>query len=566
MDSAANFKVAYFSLEIALENSLESYAGGLGILAGDLLRSATDLELPMVGVSLLNDQGYFKQEIDENGQQQAEPVTDYDFSKLIKLPTEVSVRIGLEQVTIRAWQYLIKSSIKSSQFTIPVILLDTNFSSNSDSNRQLTRRLYGGNEIERLKQKIILGRGGVKMLAALGYKNLEKYHLNEGHGALAAVELFLNSTQPDEKAKLASVRKKCVFTTHTPIREAINIYQSAEVLKYQADFPVKFHGLVEDGQVNMTKVALYFSGYSNAVSKSHQIIAQEMFPEYHLQAITNGVHSATWTASEFQKLYDKYLPGWRQAGQKLQQATIIPIQELKVAHHNAKTRLLKYIYQTQKISLADNIFTLGLARRFTLYKRMNLLFSDLERLKAVQEKAGKLQIICAGKAHPQDESGQTMIKQIQAIKKQHADWLTLVFLEDYDLNQAQLIMAGVDALLNTPLPPLEASGTSGMKAAHNGVPQLSTLDGWWPEGYLAGRTGWAIGEGLSREADPEIDAHDALSLYQLLEKEVLPLYYQQPDKWLLMSREIISRNASYFNAARALRQYWQEAYHFTGDL
>jgi len=552
----SDFPVAYFSLEIALENSLKSYAGGLGILAGDLLRSATDLELPMVGISLLNDQGYFQQAIDSSGRQQAEPVTDYDFSKLEKLAPIVSVNIGQEPVKIRAWQY----SFRRNTHIGPVILLDTNCPENSASARQLTRRLYSGDKFDRLKQKIILGRGGYKMLQALGYGNLQKLHLNEGHGVLAALELFLSSSQPDSDSRLAAVRQQGVFTTHTPVNEAINTYSVKEMLDYQPDFPVNLPGLVQEEQINMARVGLYFSGYSNAVSKSHQRVAQKMFPEYSIQAITNGVHAATWTAPEFQELYDEYLPGWRSSGQKFLQASLIPAEKLAAAHQGAKRRLLDYIYQKQKIELSPEIITLGLARRFTPYKRLDLLFFDLERLLALQKKAGPIQIICAGKAHPQDQSGQAAISRIQKIKRDYYDQLKLVFLEDYDLGQAQLITAGVDVLLNTPRPPFEASGTSGMKAAHNGVPQLSTLDGWWPEGYLAGKTGWTIGQGLSQADDPEIDAHDAASLYQLLEEEVLPLYYQQPGQWQELSREAIAHNASIFNTNRAMQQYWQEAY------
>jgi len=578
MEELLNYKVAYFSLEIALESRLKSYAGGLGILAGDLLRSAADLRLPLVGVSLLNDQGYFKQVMTKDGQQIEEPVADYDFSKLIKLPVEVTVNIGRESVRVVAWQYLItsqsgqaslnetgrrsaKAAIQpTADYQVPVILLDTNCAGNSTSARQITRRLYGGQGLDRLKQKIILGRAGVKILQALGYNSLQKFHLNEGHGVFAAVEDFLSSPGTDLEARLEMIRQKCIFTTHTPVNEAINTYDIQEILEYQPDFPVGLPGLAQNGQINMARVGLYFSHYSNAVSQSHQRTAQKMFPEYKLQAITNGVHSATWTAPEFQKLYNQYLPGWQADEKQFLQAGLIPTVDLKKAHQQAKHRLLQYIYQSFQLKWSEEIFTLGLARRFTPYKRLDLIFRDLERLLAIQKASGLIQIVCAGKAHPQDQAGQAMIKPIHQIKQDYKSRLALVFLEDYDIEQAQLITAGVDVLLNTPLPPLEASGTSGMKAAHNGVPQLSTLDGWWSEGYLAGQTGWAIGQGLGREADPDIDAHDAARLYELLEKEILPLYYQQPEKWAEMSRSTIVHNAPIFNTHRALKQYWREAY------
>jgi starch phosphorylase len=568
-------QVAYFSLEIALENSLKSYAGGLGVLAGDLLRAAADSGQPFVGISLLNDQGYFKQSFNATGEQITAPITDYDYTKLQLLPAEAIVVIGDEQVKVRAWQYRL---FGSNGAIVPVVLLDTNYAGNPSKYRSLTRQLYSGGSDERLQQKIILGRGGLKMLQALGYNNLKKIHLNEGHGALAAVEFFLNNAAgQDGAARLADTRRHCVFTTHTPVKEAINIYPLNEFLKLQPDFPYELPGLVEDQHVNMAAVSLYFSGYSNAVSRAHQRTTQAMFPNYKIEAITNGVHSATWTAPEFQALYDLHIPGWRDDGVLLKQASKLALADLSRAHLSTKSRLLDYIYQKTGRKLSAKTLTIGLARRFTQYKRLGLLFTNLPRLLEIQKIAGKMQIVCAGKAHPSDRSGQETILKIQQISRKYVDDLSVVFLEDYDLEQARLITAGTDVLLNTPLPPFEASGTSGIKAAHNGVLQISTWDGWWPEGYVLDQTGWTISApieaavtGLTGQASliaanksasvKKRDEEDAESLYGLLETKVLPTYYQQAEKWMKMMRAAIAINAAAFNMNRVLQQYRDEAY------
>jgi starch phosphorylase len=537
--------VAYLSMEIALENDIKTYAGGLGVLAGDILRSAVGLKFPMVGITLLNDKGYFKQKINYVGEQLSSADSGYNFSKLKKLPPQVIVVIGLEKVKVGVWQYLIKGQ---NGFSQPVYFLDTNIAGNSSANRKLTGELYGGNEEYRLKQEIILGRGGVKMLNALGYKNIKKFHLNEGHGSLAAVELFLNSQQKTDAEKIKEVRRQCVFTTHTPFLKSKDAFSLSYLLQYQPDFPQHLSGITDNNEVELTLLGFYFSGYINGVSKLQQKTLDKAFPGYKIQAVTNGVNSVNWTAPEFQKLYDKYVSGWRIDGQQLAKAISIPSGEIWLAHQKAKRRLLNYLKTHAKADWQENVFTLGFARRFTSYKRPEFLLSDIKRLLALQNNSGKLQIIYAGKAHPDDLEGQSLIKQVWKIKEKLADQIKIVFLEDYDLTKAQLLTAGVDLWLNTPIPPHEASGTSGMKAAHNGVPQLSTLDGWWREGYAKNKTGWAIKEDKPSE------------LYDLLTKEIMPLYYQQPEKWSEIMRTVISRNAAFFNTDRAIRQYIRKAY------
>ena len=541
--------VAYLSMEIAIASEVKTYAGGLGVLAGDILRAASDLNFPMVGLTLLNREGYFKQAIAPDGQQISSPDTSYDFSLLEKMNKEVTVEIGKEKVKVGVWRYVIKSG---DNLGVPVYFLDTDIPGNRPTDRRLTGKLYGGDEEYRLKQEIILGRAGVKMLAELGYQDIKKYHLNEGHGALAAVELFLNYSHGSEEQMIKSVRQRCVFTTHTPLEKEQDIFSLPYFLEYQPDFPERLNGLVDKDKVNLTRVGLYFSAYNNAVSKRHQEVTQEMFPGYKIQAITNGVDSQSWVALEFKELYDRHIPGWQKDNKLLNKAGAIPLAELWSAHQKSKERLLRYV-DTLSIGsgLKEEILTLGFVRRFAPYKRPRFLFTDISRLLEVQAKSGKIQIIYAGKAHPQDLEGRALIKQIWQLKKEMANQIEIVFLEDYDLDKARLLVAGVDLWLNTPLPPNEASGTSGMKAAHNGVPQLSTDDGWWPEGYKKDRTGWLI---------EETDENRKNNLYDLLEKEILPTYYRNPEKWREMMRFAISVNAAHFNTQRVLGEYIVRAY------
>lgn len=539
--------VAYFSMEIALENNIKTYAGGLGVLAGDILRCAADLRFPMVGITIFNRDGYFKQVIKKNGEQEAHPDKS-DFLRLEKMPQVVAVDIGGEKVLVGVWRYLIKSE---SGFKVPVYFLDTDLPENTPTNRELCGVLYGGNEEYRLKQEIILGRGGIKILAAIGHKNIKKIHLNEGHGALAAVELFLNSKQKSEKDKLKEVRNKCVFTTHTSLPKAQDVFSFSYLLSFQPDFPGSLPGLVKNNAVNLTQTGLYFSSFVNAVSLAHRQEARKIYKNNRIKAVTNGVDSLFWTAPEFKELYDKHIPGWRADNSLLRKVKQISTAEVWLAHQRAKRRLIDYLNKQPGVKLDYDIFTIAFARRFAVYKRPEFLFQDLSRLLKIN-KPRRLQLIYAGKAHPQDLEGRELIKKINRLSAELDQNIKLIFLEDYDLEKAHYLTAGVDLWLNNPLPPNEASGTSGMKAAHNGVPQASTLDGWWSEGYKKDKTGWLIKEKKGGE------------IYDLLEKEILPLYYDFPEKWRKLMVSVISLNASYFNAQRTLKQYISKAYKMKG--
>jgi len=551
----SDFVIAYFSMEIALESDIKTYAGGLGILAGDTLKSAADIRLEMVGVTLLNNQGYFKQKIDKDGHQQELPVS-YNFSNLKKLKNKVSVNIGQDKVWVGVWQYLITSH---QGYQIPVYLLDTNISKNKSEYRNLTGRLYNSNIEYRLMQEIILGRAGVKMLKSLGYTP-EKFHINEGHGSFVTVELFLKTQGKNNQEKIKKIQKKCVFTTHTPIKAGHDVFSVELIKKYQPDFPFYLPNLIKNNEVNMTNLGFYFSDYINGVALSHKIESKKIFPDYPINFITNGVHSQTWTCDEFKKIYDQYIPNWRYSSLSLRNAFNIPLKVIWNAHQTAKKELIKYIYLKQKIKLDPNIFTIGFARRFTGYKRSNLLFYDIKKLLDIHNKVGKIQIIYAGKAHPYDVDGKNMIKNIYKIKEKYKKQINIIFLEGYEIDLAKLMVAGVDIWLNTPLPPNEASGTSGMKAAHNGVPHFSTLDGWWIEGLINKKTGWAIGQRRKYLDIKELNKKDAESLYYKLENKILPRYYNFPERWQETMRYTIAVNASYFNTERMLQQYIQAAY------
>lgn len=550
------FKIAYLSMEIALENNIKTYSGGLGVLAGDTLKSAADLRLPMLGITLLNDKGYFKQKINKDGQQE-ELTTEYDFSKLTKLKNKVEIKIGVDKVKVGAWQYIIKSN---KDFTVPVYLLDTNIPGNKEIYRKLTGKLYMADKEYRLRQEIILGRAGVKMIKSLGYKNIKKFHINEGHGSLAAIELFNNSKNKNVKGKINEVREKCVFTTHTPIQAGHDVFPVDFFKRYQLDFPFQLPKLVFNNEVNMTRVALFFSKYVNGVALSHKDVSSKMFPDYPIHSITNGVHSQTWTSDEFKEIFDDHIPNWRNSSMSLRNAFNIPLTDIWQAHQKAKKKLIDYVYKKEKIKLELNTFTIGFARRFTGYKRPALLFYDMERLLKIHSNVGKIQIVYAGKAHPNDDEGKELIKEVNSIKNKYKDKIKIVFLENYEMNLAKLIIAGVDVWLNTPLPPNEASGTSGMKAAHNGVPHFSTLDGWWIEGLVNRKTGWAIGGRRSNAISKNLSKKDSDNLYEKLEKKIIPRYYDMPQNWRETMRYTIAINASFFNTERMLQQYIQEAY------
>lgn len=554
---------SYFSMEIALTSSVPTYAGGLGVLAGDVLRSAADLGVPMVGVTFVHRKGYFRQRLSTDGWQTEHECTWPVEDLLEECGPLITVQIGGERVFVRAWRFFLRGS---SGHEVPVVLLDTHVPGNSDYHRTITDHLYGGDRHYRLCQEIVLGIGGVRILRALGYHQLTRFHLNEGHAAFAVLELMREAHARQGRAQphvpvselLSHARSMCIFTTHTPVEAGHDRFDTGHV--HSALEPTLANYLAELDQthtVNMTEIALRGSLHVNAVAFRHAEVSRKLFPNYPLRAITNGVHVGTWTAPAFQELYDELLPGWRKDSFLLRHARTIPLDLLWNAHLHAKDNLLAIVNGRADFPRFDRgLFTIGFARRATGYKRALLLFHDTERLRELARRFGRLQIIMSGKAHPHDTQGKEIIQKIIKLATTLTDEISVAYLENYDMAIAGALVAGVDLWLNTPQPPLEASGTSGMKAALNGVPSLSTLDGWWIEGCVEGVTGWSIGTlGPADTSAPAHDAADAEALYRRLEHEILPLFFDRPDAYREVMRGAIAINGSYFNSERMVQEY-----------
>lgn len=580
-------RVAYFSMEIALRSEIPTYSGGLGILAGDTLRSAADIGLPMVAVSLVARAGYFRQTLDAEGRQIEQPASWDPASWARLLSAKVAVSIEGRMVWVGAWLYIVEGQAGTRQ---PVVLLDTDLYDNAPADREITNMLYGGDEIYRLKQEVVLGIGGVRMLRALGFR-VRQYHLNEGHSALLTLELMRryayapHEIRPGESLyDIPRVRELCNFTTHTPVeaghdqfsyeivqrilRDVVNAEASQQgPAAMNPDAPARgaderqidlmtLKRLGGEDRLNMTRLALNLSEYINGVAVRHAEVSRRLFPEYRVHAITNGVHPFTWTCESFCAFYDKYVPAWRHEPEQLVRVDCcVPDEAILEAHDLAKQMLIRKIQVLTGVSLRADQPILGFARRMTAYKRPDLLFHEVERLAAMAQRY-PFQILLAGKAHPRDAAGKRLIEELHAHARALAGRITTVYAADYDMALAQAMVAGVDVWLNTPLPPLEASGTSGMKAAFNGVPSLSVLDGWWVEGCIEGITGWAI------EANRDDTASAAGALYDKLERVVLPLFSEAEKRpaRLRVMKGAISKNASYFNSHRMMRRYATEAY------
>lgn len=547
-------RIAYFSMEVGLD-AMPTYSGGLGVLAGDTLRSAADLGVPMVAVSLLYTCGYFEQTLDESGTQGEFPVA-WDPSTYAKpLPEKVEVCIEGRVVSLRAWR---RDLVGASGQVVPLYLLDANLVENEPGDRDLTAHLYGGDGRYRLAQEIILGIGGVRMLRALGYAALERFHMNEGHAALLGIELLRESSGgPAGVYDFSGVRDRCVFTTHTPVPAGHDQFPY-DLVRQVLGEPVPFEMLQMLGgeeRFNMTRVALNLSTYINGVAKRHGEVSRQMFPDYEIDSITNGVYSPGWTCESFRALYDRHIPGWSKDPLSLRNAVRIPKEEIWNAHQGAKAALGAEVGRRTGMALDEKVLTIGFARRATAYKRADLIFTDVDRLAEIASAAGSIQLVFGGKAHPRDEGGKELIRTIHRFARELAGRVRVVYLAEYDIALAKLLTSGVDLWLNTPLRPLEASGTSGMKAAHNGVPSLSVLDGWWIEGHVEGVTGWSIG---SRPDEPSTD--DAEALYEKLRSQVIPCFYGDRERWIDVMRNAITLNASFFNTHRMVQQYAVSAY------
>ncbi len=551
--------VAYFSMEIAIHPGMPTYSGGLGVLAGDTLRSAADLGVPLAAFTLAHRKGYFQQHLTESGEQceDVQPWNPSDFCT--EEAARVTVSVEDRVVTVRAWRYDLEGRYGH---VVPIYLLDTDLEENSGWDRSLTDHLYGGDTNYRLQQEIVLGMGGERMAHALGL-SVNVYHMNEGHAALLTLALLESELgggplSAATETDIAQVRRKCVFTTHTPVpagHDRFSTEQAIRILGGERTARLEKLGCFRDGLLNMTLLALRFSRYANGVALQHGKVSRAMFPEFSIDSITNGVHAPTWVSEPVQRMLDTHIPAWRRDNLFLRNAIDLPEQEMLHAHGRAKEMLLSEVASRTGLVLNPKVLTLGFARRVATYKRASLLFTDPDRLLKIAADAGGLQILYAGKAHPQDWPGKSLIHSvIETAHRLSGDLLRIVYLENYDWDLGALLTAGVDVWVNTPRRPYEASGTSGMKAALNGVPSLSVLDGWWIEGCIEGVTGWAIEDGGD-------DGEEAVSLYNKLETAIVPLYLAAPEKWARMMRTTLAFNGSYFNTNRMAKQYIRNAYY-----
>jgi starch phosphorylase len=560
-----HIQIAYFSMEIAVAPDIPTYSGGLGVLAGDTLRSAADMGLSLVAVTLLHRKGYFRQQLSADGVQSEQDEPWKPEEVLQPLGPVAAITIQGRPVMVRAWR---KDIVGVDKHVVPVIFLDTDLEPNDPWDRQLTDHLYGGDTFYRLCQETVLGMGGVRILAALGCQPAV-FHMNEGHAALLTLGLLeeqvnegqgkqgdgnlLEATQSD----LDAVRERCIFTTHTPVpagHDRFSLDQTRQILGDEITQALEKFGCCHDGMLNMTYVALRFSRYVNGVAMQHGRVSSEMFPEYTVHAITNGVHAATWIQPSMRALLDQKVPSWRRDNLYLRFAIGIAPEEIRSRHLEGKRALISAVAERTGVHLHEDRFTIAFARRAAAYKRADMLFTDAQRLVRIAEEYGGLQIVYAGKAHPHDDLGKAMIHHVfEAAANLNSDLLRIVYLENYEWDLGAILTGGADLWLNTPRLPYEASGTSGMKAAMNGVPSLSTLDGWWIEGCIEGATGWAIAESVD-------EAEEAESLYEKLENEILPLYYRHPQKWSEIMRMSLAINGSFFNTHRMLYQYVTNAY------
>ena len=545
--------VAYFSMEIGINPQIPTYSGGLGVLAGDILKSAADLGVPMVGITLLYKKGYFTQTFSPEGWQQEQEAVWEPNQFMQLLPNEVSVEIEGRNVKIRAW---VHDLIGQGGYPLPIYFLDTDCEGNSTEDRHFTWYLYGGDQRYRLIQELILGVGGLRMLRDLGYDNARTYHLNEGHAGFLTLEMLREMGYDD----FDKVRENVIFTTHTPVAAGHDHFPYDLVDRVMTPvFGSTLRRMLGPNGVSMTELGIRYSRYVNAVSVKHAEVSRRMFNSSKVDAVTNGVHSTTWTCPGMARLFDKYIPGWRNDPTRLTQALLLPDEAVWKAHQAAKMKLLAKVLEDTGQELSPDVLTIGFARRAATYKRADLILSDVRKL--VDACGGRVQFIFAGKAHPHDEGGKMVIQRLIQASREMRSVLPMVYLEGYDMDLSAIITAGVDLWLNNPRRPREASGTSGMKCTHNGVMNFSVLDGWWIEGWVEGVTGWSIGPEPAEADLIEYDEmEDAIDLYAKLKEKIIPTYYDRRGEWISMMKRTIALNASYFNTHRVVKDYCEKGY------
>ena len=536
--------VGYFTAEIGLWSELHTYSGGLGVLAGDHVKSAADANIPLVGVTLLYHQGYARQHIDDSGVQ-TESFPEHDPSNHLS-KTDIVLHLNLDNRALLA--YVWKADIiGQSGHLVPVYFLDTRHPDNSPEHQVLSSRLYGGDDDVRIRQEFVLGVGGVQLFDHLDTE-LSGLHLNEGHCTFAMLELLNRGWSRTELAQ------RSLFTTHTPVPAGHDRFDWSLVETVIGDLlPDDARELVRDAgdseqgaRCSMSHLAISLSTSVNAVSNLNADVAMTMFGEQRIQPITNGVHHITWTSPTMATLFDQHLPDWRSSPEALSNAEELPTTDLLDTRSKARQELRDYVQTTTGVEFSPDRLTIGFARRFATYKRANLVFRDIERLRSIG--AGKIQFVFSGKAHPRDQGGKQLIRDIFDSAKEIEEEIPVAFIENYDMQTGLMMTSGVDIWLNNPIRPMEASGTSGMKAAMNGVPNCSILDGWWPEACIHGVNGWAIGNG---ENDRD-DDRDADNIYNVLEHDVLPSWHGQG--WAEMMKASIVASAG-FTGKRMIEDY-----------
>lgn len=605
-----NNLIAYFSAEYGLDQTMPIYSGGLGVLSGDHLKSASDLDIPLVAIGLLYKNGYFSQKINGYGVQE----TEYKSLEIQNLPIKsvtdeqgkdilVALHFPKKKLYLKAWVVNVGR--------VKLYLLDSDIDANIPEYREITKTLYGGDREMRIQQEIILGQGGVAMLKALGYKPTV-YHMNEGHSSFLILELIYNLMKEKQISfQIAKdiVSSKTVFTTHTPVPAGNDIFELSLVEKYFNEYWNKLgiskqeffqmgmnpNAKIDTTGFNMGILALKVAGKKNGVSKLHGAVSRELFGEVWqniaanespITYVTNGIHTCSWLSPYLKELYNKYLiPYWQDKiydDEIWKKVADIPNEEIWKAHQQRKEKMLSIVkentvnrlrrcnYNYDEImqivdELDPNALTIGFARRFATYKRATLLFRDLERITQIlNNKNQKVQIIIAGKAHPADKEGQDLIKYIHEISMKPQFKGKVFLLENYNLELSKYLISGVDIWLNTPRRPMEASGTSGQKAAVNGVINFSILDGWWAEGYNS-KNGWKIGESQEYPNYDLQDNADSQSIYDTLENKIIPMYYSKnekgiPNKWVQVMKESIISNGGKYSTARMIKDYVETLY------
>ncbi|MFB6116668.1 MAG: alpha-glucan family phosphorylase [Candidatus Nanosalina sp.] len=525
-------QVSYFSMEAGISPEIKTYSGGLGVLAGDTLKSAADHGMGFTAVTMLYRNGYFRQRI-EDGKQFEEP-QNWNFQDILEdTGVKTSVELRGREVTVKVWRH----RIEGEKGYVDVFFLDTGLDSNHAEDQALTDRLYMGGQEKRLCQEAILGIAGTRALNEMGVET-DYFHMNEGHSALLTTE-----ADGDK-----------VFTTHTPVPAGHDTFRRELVERVLPDQTVE--KLEFGDELNMTRLALENSSYANGVSDRHAEVSRKMFPDQDIDAVTNGVHSETWTAEPFKEIFDSNIPRWKLDPARLTQAAGVKDSKLWKAKQDCKAELSELIQEKTGETLDPKKFTVGFARRSTEYKRPALIFRDLQNLEELAETHGGLQLVFSCKAHPEDTKGKEIIAQILKYRDM-MESVDLYFIENYSMKDALKMVSGVDLWLNNPRRGQEASGTSGMKAAHNGTPQLSTPDGWWLEGCIEGVTGWTIGKNYVEGEDE--DRIDSQSIYTQLDK-IMSIYNDKRQDWINIMKNCITLNASHFNTDRMLKEYLARAY------